>query len=156
MTNSEVAIAATAAFENGEQARAESYLAEDFIYQGTFAKSLDRTKYLALMRALKKGFPDFRLNLKIISEDSAGRITATMDPTGTHLGVFDPPGIRPVQPTGQLVALPRHRWYFSFAGGKISQIELEDASQGGLIGLLEQIGVDMSVDLPPEYFGPHK
>ncbi len=37
--------------------------------------------------------------------------------------------------------------------GKISQIKLHDVSQGGLLGLLEQVGVDPSQTLPEEYFG---
>jgi hypothetical protein len=58
----------------------------------------------------------------------------------------------PIQPTGQCVALPRHRIEFTLSEGKIVEARLEDVSAGGLTGLLASLGVDISQTQPEGYY----
>jgi hypothetical protein len=152
MTNSEMLQAAFTALESGDSQLAGEYLADDFVFRGTLPQPLDKKRYLALTAALKRGFPDFALNLRVIRETDEHRVVGTIDPIGTHKDVFQLPGMTPIQPTGQCVALPRHRIEFILSEGKIIEAQVDSPSQGGLAGMLAFMGVDLAQEHPEGYF----
>ncbi len=146
MTNREIIQTMIQALESEDPTSAGKYLTDDFYWRGNIPKALDKTNFLLLMTALKTGFPDYTLGVSICREKGEV-IHATMDPVGTHQGVFTLPGLVPVKPTGITVALPRQSLQLTLQGSKIAEIKLEHASGGGIQGLLESIGVDISDEL---------
>lgn len=144
MSKFEIIRKAYQALEEGDFTAAEAYFTDDFVYKGTVGSPYNKRRYFELMASLKQGFPDYSLNLRFLSAE--GDVVKTIfDAVGTHTGVFQIPGITPIQPTGRVVALPRHMLIFTLIGEKIREAQLEDVSGGGLLGLLESLGVH----LPP-------
>ncbi len=106
MTNSELINAAIKALESEDPRSAEIYFSDKFVWKGTFLKLLDRRQFLGMMVALKGGFPDYTLNLKIVAETEEQFVDATMDPVGTHSGILAFPGMTPVQATASVSPYP--------------------------------------------------
>ncbi len=150
MTDAEIIVAAVQALEAGNLELAGDYFTEDFCWEGSLPTPLCREHFFALMSAVKKGFPDYSLGLKVVNVE--GRIRATLDPWGTHTGVFQLPGISSIPPTGQIVALPREVLEFTLERDKIRRISLESASGGALADLLEQLGVEVTEELLGQLF----
>ena len=136
-----------AALESEDPRGAAPYFSEDFVWQGNFPRPLDKPRYLQLMIALKKGFPDYTLNVKCCRESENEICRATMEPVGTHSGTFAIPGLPPIKATGMVVALPRQAMEFTLRGAQICRINLEHASGGGIMGLLESLGVDLTEEM---------
>jgi hypothetical protein len=143
MTPCEIACALFIALEADDSKGAAGYLTEDFMWEGTFPRFLDKPKFMQLMMGLKRAFPDYSLNVKPCREISSQEILLTMDPVGTHSGTFEIPGLPPVKATGSTVALPRQIMEVKFRGEKISRIRVEHASGGGIQGLLEGMGIEL-------------
>ncbi len=144
MSKFEIIRKAYQALEEGEFAAADQYFTDDFTYWGTVEKPYNKRKYFELMTSLKQGFPDYSLNLRFLAAEG-DMVKTIFDAVGTHTGVFQIPGITPIQPTGKVVALPRHMMTFTLKGEKIREARIEDVSGGGLRGLLEFL----DVSLPP-------
>jgi predicted ester cyclase len=142
MSKFEIIRKAYQALEEGDFAAAEPYFADDFTYRGTLEKSYNKREYFELMTALKQGFPDYSLNLRFLSAEGDA-VKTVFDAIGTHTGIFQIPGITPIQPTGKVVALPRHMMTFILNGEKIREARLEDVSGGGMSGLLEFLDVQL-------------
>jgi hypothetical protein len=67
--------------------------------------------------------------------------------TGTHTGTFVPPirALKPIKATGKKVVLPEQEFVYYVDSGKIARIVSEPVPDGGIPGLLKQLGVR----LPP-------
>jgi hypothetical protein len=152
MTNTDIIRIAFAALESNDPHSAEEYFADDFTWKGTFPKPLNKSKFMGMATALKRAMPDYTLNVRIERELDKERFLGTIDPLGTHTGLFVLPGITPIQPTGNCVALPRHPIEILMSKGKITEISVEDVSQGGMAGLLSFLGIDISEEQPEGYF----
>ncbi len=144
--------AAMLALESDDPKTAAPYFTEDFQWFGTFPHPLDKQRFFLLIGAVKKGFPDYTLNVKCCEDLPNGVCRATMDPVATHRGVFALPGLNPIPPTGKSVALERHVMHFTLVGGKISKIKIESPSGGGVQGLLEALGIEITEDIISRMF----
>ncbi len=142
----DVVYQAFAALESDDPRQAVVFLHADFVWQGTTPHPITREKFLALMCAAKRGFPDYTFNLKIVDLQEGNTVRAVIEPIGRHTGVFELPGLTPLQPTDQIVALPRQVLDLTLREGKIVLIIVEVASGGGLADLLAYLGQDVSQD----------
>jgi len=156
VTNKELIEAAFRALESDNPLEMASYLADDFVWHGTLPNDISKENFLKLGVAAKRGFPDFNFGLKIVKELSPDMIKGTIDPVGTHTGPFTLPGITSIAPSGGVIALPRQVLVFTLMNGKISRIELEVASGGGLEDLLAHLGVEVSEEWLANLFGGEK
>ena len=147
LTNGELVHAAMAALESDDPKCAAPYFTEDFVWQGNFPRPLDKQRFMQLMIALKKGFPDYALSVKCCQDSGNPVVRAVMEPVGTHSGTFALPGLPPIKATGVVVALPRQAMEFTLRGSQINKIKLEHASGGGVMGLLEILGVELTEEM---------
>jgi predicted ester cyclase len=104
---------------------------------------LRKAEFLALMRGLFAGFPDWTFD--------HGRLrmgwdhaTVELRMQGTHTGTLElpVPGLPAIPPSGKVVVLPSQRVQYTLSQGRIVRIEPEPVPGGGIIsGVLEQLGV---------------
>ena len=142
MNNWEIVREANEKMESSDPSRAAQYFTEDFAYEGTLVRPMDKEKFIEMAVALKKAFPDLSFNLKLVQEIPPDRVRATLAPVGTHTGIFAIPGLPPVAATGKTIAQPRQLVEYTLRGGQICQARMEHASEGGLKGLLEVLGLE--------------
>lgn len=141
MNKIEMTQALVAALESAHPERVADYLSNDFKMNGMLPDPMTADDLLTLATAVGKAFPGWSYNLKSAHETGPKEVSATVQFIGTHTGEFSLPGLSPVEPTGIEVALPREKVNLIFENDKINRINLEAASGGGLVGLLEELGV---------------
>ncbi|RJP77624.1 MAG: hypothetical protein C4524_07835 [Candidatus Zixiibacteriota bacterium] len=137
--------ALVADLESDDPRQAAAYLTEDFRLIGESPQPLDKDAFLELAKALKRGFPDWSYGLGEYMSQHGRVIRTVMSNSGTHVQEFSLPGLRPVPPTGFSIAQPPEAMEFEFRGSRICVIRVEAASGGGLMGLLEWLGVELPV-----------
>ena len=107
-------------------------------------RTLDKPQFLAMLRALYTGFPDWNYDHDPIEFHE--RVYAVKwRQGGTHLGVWAMPGMDPIPPTGRSVKIPEHYFFYKVKGNHIVEIRPDPVPGGAPRGILEQIGVE----LPP-------
>ncbi len=127
----------------GDFATLESLTANDFIMEGPMPQPVDKAGYLAMLRALKTAFPDWNFNVTGWAEEG-NLVHATNAITGTHTGTLNLPMLPgPIAPTGKKIKLPPEPTDFTVANGKVTHIMVHSGAEGGLGGILKQIGVSM-------------
>jgi predicted ester cyclase len=110
----------------------------------TPARTLDKDQFLQMLRALYAGFPDWHYD----HDEPEWRedvVAVRWRQGGTHTGTFALPGLPPVPPTGKIVQIPEHHFFYRVRGDQIVEIRPEPVPGGAPRGILEQIGVE----LPP-------
>lgn len=119
--------------------------AEEILFL-TPIETLDKPTFLKYMRALFDGFPDLHFEHDE-PETEGDLVTVPLVISGTHTATFalPAPGLKPVEPTGTRVVLPKQRFAYTVSGQRLVRIECEPVPGGGIVGILEQIGVK----LPP-------
>jgi predicted ester cyclase len=101
---------------------------------------LDKTEFLAMLRALYSGFPDWNYDNDPV-ETRSDCFAILWRQGGTHLGTWAMPGMDPIPATGRPVKIPEHYFFYKVAGEKIVEINPEKIAGGAPRGILEQIGV---------------
>jgi hypothetical protein len=122
---------------------AGSLLSRDFQFTGVTPTPVDGEKYVQLHRELLAGFPDWNYNFKFEREDG-NIVRGTVAISGTHTGTINPtfmPGVPPITATGKKVKLPKEMLTITVRNGLISKIDVEKVPNGGVTGILSQLGV---------------
>ncbi len=134
---------------------AEGYLAYDFILVGFAPNPIGKKSFMDMMQAILTGIPDLSFNPGDFVPMN-GEATATLHITGAHTKDMPPlfPGMPEIKATGRRIRLPEETATFSVRGNRITQLEIETTSEGGLQGLLEQLGVEIPVGLQIPITGP--
>lgn len=130
------------AWEANDAATVRSLLTEDFVFEGGGAPPMNKEEFLAFMHAMLTGLPDFTFNETAI-EERGERAEARYHVTGTHTGQLVLPGMPPIPATGKRVQLPEDRAEYEFVGEQTAKITLESPPDGGMAGLLKQLGVQL-------------
>lgn len=107
----------------------------------TPARTLDKPQFLAMLRALYAGFPDWHYDHDE-PERRGDVIAVKWRQGGTHTGTFAWPGLEPVPATGRMVAIPEHFFFYRVRDGLLVEIRPEPIPGGAPRGILEQIGVE--------------
>ena len=142
MSNLELARKALQAFSSGDTATIESLTTDDFQFLGVTPQPLTKQDYLGFMHAINTAFPDFKFNETSTSE-SGDTVTIKHKITGTHTGPLNAPGLPPIPATGKSISLPEEVSVFTFKDGKATRYLGEPAPNGGLPGMLKQLGVQV-------------
>ena len=132
-----------AALESDDPRRAGELLTKDFIYQGPFPGPLDRPQFLIYSAEIKKAFPDWSYHFTFIQDEDSDLVRGIIQQQGTHTGTFSLPGMAALSATDVSVILPIEAVRFRFRENQLACLEIEDASGGGLEGILEQLGVEL-------------
>lgn len=106
----------------------------------TAATTLNKHKFLAMLRALYAAFPDWcydhdppELRDRVIAVKWRQRVT--------HLGVLALPATTPVPPTGIKVVIPEQHFFYRINDNRIIEIRPDPIPGGAPWGILEQIGM---------------
>jgi hypothetical protein len=144
MKASEVVKDFLTAIEKNDFKKAESLASKSCMVEGVGPTNLNITEFLGVHRALNTGLPDFRFNHKITKE-TTDQVDVTVRLTGTHKKDMDAPipGIGTIKATNKQVRMPEESVHFTVKNDKITNMRLQVVPEGGLPGLLKQIGVDI-------------
>ena len=122
-------------------ARIAATVSDDLAFV-TPSRTLDKAQFLAMLRALYAGFPDWQYDHDA-PERRGDVIAVKWRQGGTHTGSFAWPGLEPVPATGRTVAIPEHFFFYRVRDGLLVEIRPEPVPGGAPWGILEQIGVAM-------------
>jgi predicted ester cyclase len=121
-------------------------VAEDVAFITT-SVTLTKAQFLAMLRALYAGFPDWHYEHEA-PEFQDGLIAVKYRQGGTHTGTFAMPGRTPIPATGKIVKIPEHYFFYKLRGEEIVEIRPQAVPGGAPLGILEQIGADGWRHLP--------
>ncbi len=130
------------ASEAGDVATLSGMVTDDFQFLGVTPQPLGKQEFLGFIQSLHTAFPDFKFNETTASE-SGNTATIKHKISGTHTGTFNVPGLPPIPATGKKFQLPEETSVFTFAGDKATKYLAQPAPDGGLPGILKQLGVEM-------------
>lgn len=133
------------AIEAQDWTAARALLSDDFQFSGAVPVPIGPDEWLGVHRALAAGMPDVRFHYKAtggVGDDAEG----TVQVGGTHTGTFTPPipGLSPVPPTGNKILNPPEHIWATARDGKLIRYVVEQVPNGGLAGILGQMGVTLS------------
>ena len=117
-------------------------LTDDFTFSGAVPEPISGQDWIGVHRALGAAMPDFRFNYAATGGENdvaEGGVSIT----GTHTAelVVPMPGIPRVPATSRHIALPRERIWVTARGDKLSNFKVEAVPNGGVLGILKQMGV---------------
>lgn len=114
-------------------------VADDLVFVAA-TRQLDKAQFLAMLRALYDGFPDWRYDYDRVEQDE-DVYAIKWRQGGTHTGTWTLTGMAPIPPTGRSVRIPEHYFFYKLRGGQIVEIRPDPVPGGAPRGILEQIGV---------------
>jgi SnoaL-like domain len=123
---------------------ARSMMTDDFTFSGPGPEPIDGDGFLGLTRAISVGFPDWRFRASGFQEDG-DVVHLTVEVGGTHTGTLSLPflGIPDVPATGIAARNPVEPTDLTFRAGKIANLHADVGADGGVAGILGQIGVQL-------------
>jgi len=134
------------AYENGGVPAAEPYLDDPFSMVITFPPmNGDRNAMLGQAALIKEAMPDYRWGVQSITTQG-DQVTVKMKWSGTHTGTFRlsamMPGAPDIPATGKKITAA-DKFTFTVNGDKLSSVVIDSPSDGGLIAMLQQLGVQI-------------
>jgi hypothetical protein len=123
-------------------ARIAATLADDMMFISA-TRILDKQQFIAMLRALYAGFPDWNHGYDGVESRGEGNYAIKWHQRGTHTGTWTMPGMEPITPTGKSVQIPPQYFFYRVADNKLVLIFPEPIPGGAPRGILEQIGVSV-------------
>jgi hypothetical protein len=142
---SDIVLECLHALEEKDYDRAQKYFTNDFTFSGVTPKPVNGKEFIDVHRHLLQAIPDWRFNFNAIKEDE-NEVTGRVHITGTHtrdLTLPMMPNVGTVHATGKKISLPEEKIHINLKGNKISRFNVESVPHGGVMGILQQIGVDV-------------
>jgi hypothetical protein len=130
------------AIEATDWFQVESMTTDDFQYYGVTPDPIDKETWLAFLEAIKSGIPDLALHITDLKE-VRGEVHCVVRLEGHHTQPLRLPWPNTPELPATLthVHLPPERVTVKFHNDLISEIRTSDRLHTGLLGILEQIGV---------------
>jgi predicted ester cyclase len=144
MTNSELVFTALNAIEQGDFETGSKYFADDMTFSGPVPEPISKDAFLNLHRALLQAAPDWKFNFNVTGEEG-DTVIGKVQVEGTQTGTLPPvlPGLSAVPATGRTFKNPVEGIKITCRGGLIHGITAEQVPNGGVAGILQQIGVEL-------------
>jgi hypothetical protein len=132
--------------ENNDLAAAASYLHDTFIFSGWTPRPLDKQGFLDLIAGLKEGIPGLIFNLHNLQKQHMD-FTGTMQIAGYQSDSFIIPslGIPPIPQTANSISMPAEDVTFTLNRDQITTMDVQRVPDGGIKGLLHQLGIDVTI-----------
>ena len=121
---------------------AESYLTPDAVSAGgVLPQPIPAREAIGLLTALKTAFPDLRFDIQDVTVNG-NQATVQAVWSGTNTGGLSMPfpGMQNISPTGKQVSV-KDTYLVTVDGDKVSRLEVNSPSDGGIPAALGQIGV---------------
>lgn len=142
MNATETVKACWTAMEQGDMQKVSGYLSDDFKLSGPVPQPMGKQEFIKLMGAIVTGVPNWKFNTSHIHQEG-NTVELTHRITGTHSrempGLM--PGMRAAPATGKTIKLPEEHLVVTFRGDKISKIQVDAVPNGGVPGMLQQLGI---------------
>lgn len=134
------------AVERGDVRSSASLYADDFRFTGPLPTPLDKNQYLDVMEKVRQGAPNFRFNRHDLHIDGQ-TVVVPVQITGTQTGTLRSlmPGMPDLPPTGKSFRLPPETIRVRFQGDRAVEVHVDEVPGGGILGMLEQLGVTIPV-----------
>jgi hypothetical protein len=147
MTTEDIVRNFATAIDDNDLESAANYLAPTFIFRGWTPKPLNKPGFLSLIGSIKEGIPGLALNLHNILVQDDQTITGTIQITGYQSDSFIIPvlGTPPIPQTASSVSMPTENVTFRLANEAITAFEVEHVVDGGVQGLIRQLGIDLPI-----------
>ncbi len=142
---SDVVLECLHALEEKNYDRASQFFTNDFTFSGATPEPISGKEFIEVHRHLLQAIPDWRFNFNLVKEDP-NEVTGKVHITGTQtrdLTLPMMPNVGTVHATGKKISLPEEKIQISLKGNKISRFNVERVPNGGVMGILKQIGVDV-------------
>jgi predicted ester cyclase len=123
---------------------AESYLTPDAVSAGgVLPQPIPAREAMGLLGALKTAFPDLKFDIQNVTV-KGNQATIQAKWGGTNKGPLNlpMPGMQSIPPTGKHVSV-KDTYIVTVQGDKVSRIEVDSPTDGGIPAALKQIGVNM-------------
>ncbi len=133
------------ALEENNKEEFEPYLADDFRFSGWTPRPLNRAGFLDLIEGLKAGIPGLIFNLHNVLAPDDTTATGTWKIAGYQSDSFVLPvlGLPPIPQMAASISMPTEDVEYKLANNKIVGIAVAHTLNGGIKGLLHQLGVDI-------------
>lgn len=133
------------AIEARDYETALANLTPDCTFAGPVPEPISGEQWIGLHRLLNVGLPDFSFNISKV-EEKGNNVHVTIQITGTHTNTLDltPLGMPKVPATGIKVQLPAEHPVITVRGDKIAAVHVTPVPDGGVPGMLAQLGVKLS------------
>jgi hypothetical protein len=140
MSNSEIVGELFGALDAGNDDAARGCLDKNFMFSGLTPAALDGREFVAFVRSLRQAMPDLKIHAVATWEGPAGEVRGESRIGGTHRNALDLPFVPKVNATNRVVTLPTEHWTAYVRNGKVASLHSEVGADGGLPGLLVQLG----------------
>jgi len=121
---------------------AESYLTPDAVAAGgVLPQPIPAKEAISILSALKTAFSDLRFDIQDVTVNG-NQATVQAVWSGTNNGPLNMPfpGMQNIPPTGKQVSV-KDTYIVTVEGDKVSRLEVDSPSDGGIPAALGQIGV---------------
>lgn len=142
MNNVELARTVLHALGSGDTATLTSKVTDDFQFIGITPQPLNKQEFLGFSQMLHAAFPDCTFH-EVSASENGDTVTIKHTISGTHTGTLNAPGLPPIPATGKSFALPEESSVYTIKGDKVAQTHAYPAPDGGLTGILKQLGVQL-------------
>jgi hypothetical protein len=134
------------AIEQCNMKEAASYLADDFTFSGAVPKPVSKNEWLDVHQKFDMAMPDFKFNAKDLNE-SGNVVNGTVQLSGTQNKELPSlmPGVPSVPATNKKIQMPTENFTVTFKGDKIVNLTVEKVPNGGVAGVLKQLGVTITL-----------
>lgn len=131
------------AVETCDWFQVESLLAQEFLFYGPMPDPINKVTYLAFQQAVSHALPD--LSLQVNRVEGHGQVYVTVHLTGTHARELRLPleGVKPIPASFSQIHLPAEVMVFALHEGKITEIHTSKKMHTGILGILEQMKVEL-------------
>ena len=120
----------------------ESYLTPDAVAAGgVLPQPIPAKEAISILSALNTAFPDLKFDVQNVTA-KGNQATVQAIWSGTNKGPLDlpMPGMPSIPPTGKQVSV-KDTYIVTVEGDKVSRLEVDSPSDGGILAALGQIGV---------------
>jgi predicted ester cyclase len=130
-----------ACLEAKDVAQAATHIHADFQFSGFGSDPLNKDQFVSLMKALFTAIPDWSYHPRELREDGEF-VRFKTQVTGTHSGMLVglDPGMVPIAATSKAVSLPQDQVECTIRDGNVATMKVESPGDGGIKGILAQIG----------------
>lgn len=144
MTNKDLVEKAFGAIESCNFEESAKYFADDMVFEGPVPEPITKEAFLNLHRAMLAGIPDWKFNFQNVREEGDS-VVGQVQVSGTQTHDLPPliPGLPSVPATGRSFANPVEGIEIVCQGGLITKIRAESVPDGGVTGVLTQLGVEL-------------
>ncbi|HEY6074930.1 MAG TPA: ester cyclase [Anaerolineales bacterium] len=121
---------------------AESYLTSDAVAAGgVLPQPIPAKEAISILSALNTAFPDLKFDVQnVTAKGNQATVQAIWSGTNTGPLNLPMPGMPSIPPTGKQVSV-KDTYIVTVQGDKVSRLEVDSPSDGGIPAALGQIGV---------------